>query len=163
MMPNHWWREREYSSMSGSAFRIWLTTSLRQGVWAPGLVLAFWAVAAKGFDAFIKYPNLDIPTHLFGGLASAYFFDVCIVNLRYALGQIHVYLRLALSFSLVAVIAICWEFAEFLSDLFLGSHLNLGVPDTLGDLFFGLVGASCFVILRLVQHGIAAESSECSR
>jgi hypothetical protein len=73
-MPNHRLaRARAYSSMSGSAFRIWLTTSLRHGVWAPGLVLAFWAVAAKGFDAYIKYPNLDIPTHLFGGLASAYF------------------------------------------------------------------------------------------
>src|SRR5277367_553122 len=123
--------------MSTTTLRVWVTATLRQAFWAPGLVLVFWAVAAKGFNAYIKYPNLDIPTHLFGGLASAYFFDVCIQNLREPFGSIHIYFRLALSFGLVGVIAIFWEFGEFLSDRFLGSHLNLGVPDTLGDLFFG--------------------------
>lgn len=146
-----------------SFIRRWLTTTLRQALWAPGLVLMFWAIAAKGFDAYIRHPNLDIPTHLFGGLASAYFFDVGIANLRESLGQIHVVFRLALSFSLVAVIAIWWELAEFLSDYFLGSHLNLGVADTLGDLFFGLAGAACFVVVRSMQGVLGKSASRHGR
>lgn len=130
---------------------------MRQAFWAPGLVLIFWAVAAKGFNAYIRFPNLDIPTHLFGGLASAYFFDTGVLNLRHVWGSIHPYFRLALAFGFVAVIAIFWEFGEFLSDLWWGSHLNLGVSDTLSDLFFGLLGAGGFVVLRLVQRQIGAD------
>jgi hypothetical protein len=131
--------------------RLWITGSLRQALWAPALVLLFWATAAKGFGAYLRYPWLDMPTHFFGGVASAYFFDVCLANLNPVLGPIHALLRLALSFSLVAVAAIVWECLEYLSDLLLGSHLNLGVTDTLSDLLFGLLGALCFVVARLVR------------
>jgi hypothetical protein len=128
-----------------------LVAVMRQAFWAPGLVLVFWAVAAKGFNAYIRYPDLDMPTHFFGGLASAYFFETCIIKLGELYGQIHAYFRLALSLSMVGVMAVLWEFSEFLSDKFNGSHLNLGVSDTLSDLFFGLLGACCFVAIRLVR------------
>lgn len=108
----------------------------------------FWATAAKGFNAYILYPWLDIPTHFAGGIAGVYFLDTALVNLRGMLGPIHPALRLLLSFGLLATAAIGWEFLEYLSDFALGSHLNLGVTDTLSDLFFGLVGAALGVVIR---------------
>jgi len=57
------------------------------------------------------------------------------------IGSIPKAVQLTLSVGLTAISAIVWEFLEYLSDLFLGSKLNLGVTDTLSDLFFGLLGA----------------------
>ena len=128
---------------------VWLWRTLRQTYWALALVLAFWAIAAKVFHAYITYPWLDIPTHFSGGLAIAYFFRVAIVNSEELIGRTPVIVQLLLSLSLTALAAVGWEFLEFLSDTYLGSHLNLGVRDTLSDLFFGLLGGSCIFAIGL--------------
>ncbi len=129
-----------------------LRVTFSQAFWAPALVLVFWATAAKGFNAYILYPWLDIPTHFAGGIAGVYFLDTALVNLRRILGPIHPVLRLALAFGGLATAAIVWEFLEYLSDFALGSHLNLGVSDTLSDLFFGLFGAAGGVAIRLAER-----------
>jgi hypothetical protein len=126
----------------------WLAGTLRQAGWAPLLVLAFWAIAAAGFDAYERYPSLDMPTHFCGGVSIAYLTSVGVVRLAPLLGAAHPLLRGAMAIGATAVAAIVWEFMEYLSDLFLGTHLNLGVRDTLSDLFFGLLGATFFVALR---------------
>jgi hypothetical protein len=103
-------------------------------------------VVAKGFNAYISYPWLDIPAHIFGGVAMAYFILVCVAYSQDFLGSIPKAIQLVAAFGLTAVVAIVWEFAEFLSDLAFGTRLNLGVSDTLSDLFFGLLGASVVVL-----------------
>jgi hypothetical protein len=131
-----------------------LSTALRSGVigtikragWAPLLVLVFWATAAKVFQAYLKWPWLDMPTHFFGGAAAAYFVSTLVLNLRPVVGAVHMAIRLALSFGAVATAAVCWEFAEYASDRLQGTHLNLGVEDTLHDLLMGLLGGLAFVI-----------------
>ena len=133
--------------MTNARVTPWLIESLRQGFWAPGLVLVFWALAAKGFAAYLRWPWLDMPTHFFGGIAAAYFIDVCVLNAGRLLGPLHRVFRVLLAFGLVAVCAVLWEFAEYGSDTFLGSHLNLGVEDTLHDLAFGLAGGLCGALL----------------
>lgn len=127
--------------------RPWLVASLRQGFWAPGLVLVFWAVAAKAFAAYLRWPWLDMPTHFIGGVAAAYFVDVCALQATAFLGPLHRLFRVLLAVGLVGTFAVLWEFAEYGSDRFLGSHLNLGVEDTLHDLFFGLAGGLCGALL----------------
>ena len=131
-----------------AAFRQWFAAVPAEAFGLPAGVLVFWAVAAKGFDAYILYPWLDIPTHFAGGIAGVYCFDACLLALRPLLGPVHPALRLALAFGLLACAAIGWEFLEFLSDLAWGTHLNLGVTDTLSDLLFGLLGGGWGVGIR---------------
>jgi len=141
--------------------RSWLAATLRQAGWAPLLVLVFWAIAAGVFNAYDRYPSLDMPTHFCGGISIAYLTSVGVVRLAPLLGAIHPLLRAALAIGATAVAAIVWEFMEYLSDLFLGTHLNLGVRDTLSDLFFGLLGATFFVALR-VATWLRAQADQAS-
>jgi len=47
--------------------------------------------------------------------------------------------------SLVMTGAVCWEFYEWASDIFLGTHLQPSLNDTVKDLFLGLSGAVLFI------------------
>lgn len=135
----------------GELVRTWLFQSFRKAAWAPSSVLVFYAVAAKGCDAYIRWPNLDIPTHFFGGAAIAYFFAVAIEHGEPLFGSVPRGVRLALALGLTAIAAIGWELMEFLSDQWLGSRMNLGVTDTLSDLFFGVSGG--FVTIVVLARG----------
>ena len=44
-----------------------LSRTLKQAAWAPVAVFIFYAVAAKGFNAYLLHPWLDMPTHFCGG------------------------------------------------------------------------------------------------
>ncbi len=121
--------------------KTWLKDTFRQAAWAPLLVFVFYAVAAKGFNAYILYPWLDMPTHFCGGIAITYFFSVAIAHAQLRIGAIPKLIQLLLSIGLTAITAVVWEFLEFSSDIVLGTKMNLGVSDTLSDLFFGLLGA----------------------
>jgi hypothetical protein len=112
-------------------------------------VLLFWAVAAKIFHAYILYPWLDIPTHFLGGIAIAYFFAGAIGQLSPSLGTTPRVVKAAAALGLTALAALVWEFLEFISDQFLGSHLNLGVTDTLSDLFYGTIGGLVYAMYSL--------------
>lgn len=129
----------------------WVTATLRRAGWALLVVLAFWAIAAKGFDAYLRFPWLDMPTHFAGGAAIAYVVDVAARLIGARLGRVHAAVRALLSVGTAAIAAIVWEFLEFGSDLYLGSHLNLGVSDTLSDLFFGLLGATVCAIALFIR------------
>ena len=122
-----------------------LKTSFQQAAWAPAVVLICYVIAAKGFSAYILYPWLDIPSHFCGGLAITYFFCTAIRYSQSVFGNIPKAVQLTLAVGLTAISAIVWEFFEYLSDHLLGSKVNLGVFDTLSDLFFGLLGAVIIV------------------
>jgi hypothetical protein len=48
---------------------------------------------------------------------------------------------------LVCLAAVFWEFAEWTADHTLGTHCQLGLDDTLGDIVMGLLGGSVFAVL----------------
>ncbi len=128
--------------------KLWLKQAIHQSAWAPLLVLLFYAIAAKGFNAYLIYPWLDMPTHFLGGAAITYFF-LCAINHGQALvEEIPALVRKLLALGLTAMTAIVWEFLEFLSDVALGTKMNLGVADTLADLFFGLLGGVLVIVLQ---------------
>ncbi len=125
----------------------WLRSSLQQAAWAPLVVLTFCVVAAEGFNAYILYPWLDIPTHFFGGLAITYFFSVAIGCSQVQIGPIPKLVQLLLPVGLMAIAAVVWEFLEFSSDVVLGTKMMHGVSDTVSDLFFDLLGSVVMVAI----------------
>jgi hypothetical protein len=139
--------------------KVWLRSTFQQAAWAPLVVFIFYAVAAKGFNAYIFYPWLDMPTHFCGGLAITYFFSVAIAHSQVRLGSIPHFIQLLLSVGLTAITAVVWEFLEFSSDIALGSKMNLGVSDTLSDLFFGLLGGTVMLAFAARSRGIALSAA----
>ncbi len=137
----------------------WVKNTFQQAAWAPLTVFIFYAVAAKGFNAYIIYPWLDMPTHFCGGLAITYFYLTASTHAQARIGQIPKIARLLLSLGLTAITAVVWEFLEFFSDVALGTKMNLGVSDTLSDLFFGLLGGLVMVVVRGITRADAKESS----
>ena len=124
----------------------WLSSTTKKSGWAPFSVFCVYAVAAKGFSAYLIYPWLDIPTHFLGGVAITYFFLTAIEHSENLVGATPPIIQRLLAIGLTAISAVVWEFLEFLSDYFLGTHHNLGVTDTISDLFFGLLGATVIVV-----------------
>ncbi|SFM97242.1 hypothetical protein SAMN05660284_00161 [Formivibrio citricus] len=116
--------------------------TLRRSAWAPLLVLAFYAIAIKGFDAYVRWPDLDIPTHFAGGMAITYVYATLLRESQARLGTIPALIRSLCALGMTAITAILWEFMEFGTDYFFGMVTVLGVTDTLSDLFFGLAGGS---------------------
>jgi hypothetical protein len=127
---------------------VWLTQTLRQAAWAPLSVFVFYAIAAKGFNAYIHFPWLDMPTHFCGGWAITYFYAVAVDRSQPMIGRIPAAVLSVLPLGLTAITAVVWEFLEYFSDIALGTKMNLGVADTLFDLFFGLLGGVVAVATR---------------
>jgi hypothetical protein len=127
---------------------VWVSHTLRQAAWAPLLVFVFYAVAAKGFNAYIHFPWLDMPTHFCGGWAMTYFYAVAVDRSQDRIGRIPAVVQSVLPLGLTAITAVVWEFLEFFSDIAVGTKMNLGVADTLFDLFFGLLGSAAAIAIR---------------
>jgi len=129
-------------------FATWLFSALRQAGWAPASVYVVHVVAARGFRAYQRFPQFDVPMHLLGGVAIAYFFHTAALN-GARLGCLAPYHRLThliLVFGLTCAAALGWEFWEFLSDRYLGSHSLGDRNDTLLDLLLGVLGGVSFLI-----------------
>ncbi|MBI3623105.1 hypothetical protein HY212_03440 [Candidatus Pacearchaeota archaeon] len=108
----------------------------------PALVYALALFLGAVFDAFNVYTWIDIPFHFLGGLSIAY---TSILFLRFfrEKGFIEINKRaLSILFvvSLVILVAVFWEFYEFLMKTFFNLNMQPSVADTMKDLFMGLVG-----------------------
>lgn len=80
--------------------------------------------------------------HFFGGVAIAFFFSRAyrVAEETDLLGQPSAILYPIAIFALTCAAAVFWEFAEFLSDRFLGTRMQDGLEDTLFDMFLGILG-----------------------
>lgn len=134
--------------------KTWIKNSLQNAAWAPLTVFTFYAVAAKGFDAYITYPWLDIPTHFCGGMAITYFYLVAVVHSQNLVDVFPRLIQLILSLGLAAISAVIWEFLEFSSDALWNTKMNLGVSDTLSDLFFGLLGGIVVITFAAIKPSL---------
>ena len=121
-------------------FLDWALPTLREAAWAPLILVASY-LTGVALHLYKLYPNLDIPTHLLGGIAITYFYRVAIRNSQGTLGNIPLSIQILLAFTATGTTAIFWEFYENLLDYFLHTHTVLGLFDTLKDLFNGLLGA----------------------
>jgi hypothetical protein len=104
-------------------------------------------VLSRGLGLYKTFPPLDIPVHLAGGLAVAYFVTRAFAAIpEGAVARPHRALLCGvLAVSVTATGAVCWEFAEFLSDRYLWTRAQRGLQDTLGDVAMGMLGACAWV------------------
>jgi len=127
--------------------RRWYITALVEAGWAPAAVFVLHALASRVLRLYVSHPPIDIAMHSLGGIAIAYFFWRA-GSLASDAGVIGTLNRTGLSvmvFSLTCAAAVFWEFAEYLSDRYLGTKSQLGLPDTLGDMLFGILGGMVFL------------------
>src|SRR4051812_14338101 len=94
----------------------WLSQSFREGAWAPLFVFGLHLLAVFVFDLYHRIPNFDMPMHLAGGLAIAFFFHRTSLNAsRFAvIGRFHIVTHWLLVFMSTCTAAVFWEFAEFI-------------------------------------------------
>ncbi len=125
-----------------------LAETLRRAGWAPCLVFAAHLLAVGVFAGYERFPPLDVPMHLLGGAAIAFFFGTGYraARSRGLLGQPAAGLCFVLVFALAASAAVFWEFAELLSDRFFGTRTQLGLEDTLLDMLLGCIGSVVYLM-----------------
>jgi hypothetical protein len=133
----------------------WIALTARRGAWAPILVFTLHMISVWGFDAYNHFPPIDLPFHLAGGAAIAFFLHHAVraaatVRLtREADPATHAVLVVALA----GQVAVLWECSELLLDRTFGTHAQLGIDDAMGDIFMGLAGAVCFVGAKAWRRG----------
>src|SRR5262245_26003918 len=106
----------------------------RRVAWAPLSVLIAHSIFARLFG---HEPYVDPIMHFSGGVAAAYFFRKASIIGAEALGSLTDISRDLLSFGLTCSVALFWEIAEFASDTFLGTNVQISNANTMRDLILG--------------------------
>lgn len=121
---------------------------LTRALWPPALVFGVHLVLSRGLHAYDELPSRDLAMHLVGGGAIACCFARTLDALQRhgTVAALDPKLRLVLIFASTCSAAVFWEFAEFLSDRFLGTSSQLGLEDTLADMLLGIVGGVVFLL-----------------
>ncbi len=75
-----------------------------------------------------------------------------LINPKLPITNYQLPITLILTLSFVALIGVFWEFFEFFYDILISSRgysgfMQLGAADSLGDLFFDLLGGSVFFVI----------------
>lgn len=130
----------------------------RRAAWPPVLVFTVHAIASRAMHAYARWPLLDVPMHLLGGVAIAFFFERALAVLREAreLGPADPRLEPVLLMALVGTSTVLWEFSEFFADRLLGTRAQLGLEDTLADMAIGLAGGALYLGWRSLRSAARA-------
>jgi len=119
--------------------------------WAPVAVLLLHSALA----ALIGHRrDLDPVFHFLGGVAGAYAVCQALVMVPQLTSRLVVGNTRLLAVAAVTLVAVLWECAEFASDRLLGSHIQLGWPDTMMDLALGVGGAVIGAILGAASRRV---------
>jgi len=149
--------------MKADRYLAWGLEALRKGGWPAITVFGAHVIASRGLHAYVRYPFLDIPMHFLGGIAIAFFFQSAYraASRHGIVGPFHRTTHDVLVFALTSTATVFWEFAEFLSDRFFGTHAQLGLEDTLGDMLLGIFGGiTLLVIVSWRRRGPLASHEE---
>jgi hypothetical protein len=121
--------------------------------WPPIFVFSFHVFLVRVLNVYSFFPWLDIPMHYLGGLSMAYCLSLAQTSLQdhKVVNQLDKLIELVLVFTLVATIAVFWEFAEFLLDHLLGTDLQVSLPNTMQDLLMGILGAGTLVGYKIMK------------
>ena len=97
------------------------------------------------FGFYEMYEWIDIPMHFLGGFSvlNSYLKLLSIFEQNNLVGKIDKFVLFVFMISLVTLTAVLWEFGEFAIDALFNVKTQIGVSDTMGDLFFGLFGGIC--------------------
>ncbi len=138
----------------------WLSTSIRSAGWAPVVVFSLHVVLSRGFGAYLAVPGLDIPMHVLGGVAIAFFIwrAIALPAATPVLGRPSDTGRLLLAFTAVCTAAALWEFAEWTTDRLGLTEAQVGLDDTLLDMALGIAGGTVFLWLAHRRRSRSASS-----
>jgi hypothetical protein len=128
----------------------------RSALWAPLAVFVAHVVLSLAFNGYQRITGLDIPMHLLGGMAIAFFFSrlLDILGDYTIVERVDGLLRAIFLIALTATAAVLWEFAEYISDHSFGTRAQGGLEDTLLDMLLGILGGFTMVsFLLLAKHG----------
>jgi hypothetical protein len=89
--------------------------------------------------------QFDWLLHFLGGAAAALLFYQTLAIFRHRLGPLTRAGRGLFTFALACTVALFWELSEFASDVFLATHVQNSLPETMLDLIYGVVGAAVCV------------------
>ena len=130
----------------------WIVSTTREAAWAPVLVFGLHVLASRVFHAYVLLPSLDMPMHFLGGVATAFFFHRASLNASAVglQGPLQSSTHRLLVFSLTGTTTAFWEFAEFISDRYFGTHAQLGLQDTLSDMLVGIGGGLSLLVTLAV-------------
>jgi len=134
-------------------FMDWVLLTFLKSAWAPVAILFYYWIAT-GLGLFRWFPSLDNPSHVVGGILITYFFRSAIVNSQKLNGNIPKPVQILFAFTCAGTTTILWEFYENILDMVFNMHVARSLRDTLGDLFFGLLGAfilSIFYSIRSIK------------
>lgn len=127
--------------------------------WFPAAVFLVHSILALIFGLYDRIFWLDIVMHSTGGVAIAYFIANVAVYLnqagRVAVGQGIAFLLAV--FGLVALAAVLWEFAEFITDSVFGINSQRNVVNVMKDQFFGLLGGAAYLLFVRPERRLGAK------
>jgi hypothetical protein len=125
----------------------------KEVAWAPVAIFIIHAILGHIFG---HEPYVDPVMHFMGGVAITYFLRRAVEIAPQYLGTPSGLGVDLLAFGLACFAALVWEFGELFSDIFLGTNIQRGAPNTLRDLALGLGGACVYLIVRrFCRRGIA--------
>lgn len=115
----------------------------------PTLVYLAHLVALRVLHLYALFPNVDMPFHYVGGLSIAYTASLILSHLESekVTAPLNRMIFLVLLLSLTATIAVFWEFAEFISDQVLRTHLQPSIANTMQDQFLGILGGGTWALI----------------
>lgn len=131
----------------------------------PTLVFLVHLIALRGLHLYARFPNLDMPFHYIGGLSIAFTASLILSHLESEriTAPLNKMIFLVLLLSLTATVAVFWEFAEFISDQVLGTHLQPTIANTMQDQFLGILGGGTWALIYFKRELTQDYSSESER
>lgn len=132
-------------------FYNWALIVMHRYAWCPTLLFAIHVVAARVFGLYEIWPAFDIPMHFLGGFCIAYFWSGMyrIAQQLQLLGKPVPFFHALFVFAFASTTTIVWEFAEFLADHYLHTHMQISLYDTMKDMFLGMCGALVLLLLQI--------------
>jgi hypothetical protein len=126
-----------------------LVALLKRAGWAPIATFLLHAFLSRVLDAYTRFPPLDIPMHLLGGVAIAYFFSSSFRALPDGVvsGDARWLAESLCVASLTATASVFWEFAEFTSDRLFSTGAQKGLEDTILDMALGILGGVLYLFI----------------
>lgn len=125
---------------------LWATVQ-RYG-WMPFAVFVSHEICAHVFNAYERWPSVDIPLHFFGGFAIAFFTGglLKVFTKHKLIHEPERLIKILVVFSVACTTAVFWEFAEWSLDRLTSMTCQVSLDDTMLDLFMGALGAFVYTV-----------------
>jgi hypothetical protein len=127
-------------------------TSLFHILKFPALVLLVNMALDMG-RIYYTVPWIDMPMHFLGGasIAAAGVSFLAFLKVRGFVHELPFLIRMLFVMSFVGLAAASWELWEFSLDYVAQSRTQVDLPDTMIDMFFGLLGGFALSLFRRIR------------